>query len=124
MFWLGALAATTALGQNTAQSNPADAFSPVPPTRYVPMPIPNAHLAAPASPTENWKAFNKSVAASDSMSFTMGSMEMAAPVTPAGADTAAPTMPAMAQPASKNSPAPAQSPAPGAHPHHMMMEVK
>ena len=124
VLWLGALATTTAQGQNTAQSHPADATAPVPPTRYVPMPMPNAHTAAPTSPAENWKALNESVAAYDSMSLTMENMEMAAPVAPAGADAAAPTMPAMTQPASKIAPAPAQSPAPEAHPHHMMKEVK
>jgi len=117
VLWLGALATTTALGQNTAQSHPADATAAVSPTRYVPMPMPmpNAHTAAPRSPAENWKALNESVAAYDSMSLTM---EMGAPVAPAGANAAAPTMPAMAKPASKI------APAPGAHPHHMHKEVK
>ena len=119
VLWLGALAATTAFGQNTTQSHPADATAPVPPTRYVPMPMPmpNARTAAPTSPAENWKALNQSVAAYDSMSLTMENMEMGAPVAPAGADAAAPTM---VQPASKIAPAPA----PEADPHHMHKEVK
>lgn len=111
MLWLGALAATSALGQNKAFVDPADPNAPVPPTRYVPMPA--ASVAAPTtSPAENWKALNQTVAAYDSMSLTM---EMAAPAAPAGAQAVAPKP----QPAHPTAPA-----SPDVHSHPKNKAVK
>lgn len=105
MLWLGALAATPALGQNKGLADPADPHAAVAPTRYVPMAVARS-AAPPTSPAENWKAANQTVAAYDSMSLTM---EMAAP-----AGAVAPTPAAIARPAQ-----PAATPVPGAHSPHM-----
>ncbi|MDL2352650.1 MAG: hypothetical protein QFC78_07375 [Pseudomonadota bacterium] len=106
VLWVGALAATTAHGQNVLHSNPADPNTSVPPTRYVPMSTARAAAPPPSSPADMWRASNQAVAAYDSMSLTM---ETASPV--------APTAPRSAHPSQA-------SPAPEDHTHHMKKEVK
>ena len=106
VLWLGALAAPTALGQNTAQPDPASVSAPVPLTRYVPVLLPPARTAAPTSPPDNWKALNKLVAGNDAMASTMGKMKMMESM------EAREVIKAMAHP-------PAPSPVPETHPQHM-----
>jgi hypothetical protein len=106
---LGAcVTAAGAAGQNQPLSDPADANASVPSTRYVPVLIVPPESPRPASPADNWKALNETVASYDSMSLTM---DMAGPK-PAERATAEHSAPGT----------PAAQPDP--HSHHQQKEAK
>jgi hypothetical protein len=72
---LGAYAtAVGASGQNRPLSDPANANASVPPTLYAPLSSAPPEAPGAASPADNWKALNKTVASYDSMSLTMDSV--------------------------------------------------
>lgn len=85
--------AVGASGQNQPLSDPADANASVPPTLYAPLSSAPPEAPGPASPADNWKALNKTVASYDSMSLTMDAAPGTAakpPAAPPAGDSASP----------------------------------
>lgn len=89
LLWAYATAAGAA-GQNQPLPDPADANASVPSTRHVALPGTAPEAPGPASPADNWKALNQTVASYNSMSLTMDMAEPKPPAPQVG-DAASPT---------------------------------